>query len=443
MIYHDDGQHRLKRPLLAISLLVTLSVPGAVYSQEVNDETLIVPPENWYQVEVILVTPDANTSGELPPKEYQLNFPDNLVELVDTKALADEEALAIEGALMPDIDELPLQDYFPFAELIPLIDMQDPANGSVISDSEMPLDIDSSEDWLDTLSPPLEAYVPEYENPFELLSDSERGLNDSARMLGRQSYNVIFHEAWRFVADENSQDPWLIVSSGKRVDGRAEVEGGLRFYKARFLHFETNLWRLNFADQESVDGKNLITLPDMPTSSVEKDPDLSWRLVLAEVTPEQQDAKDAKDAIMTLEDDVNSAVNFDTVSPSTEANSGNAGALNISPQLATINLADTVLTARPETTVAGISALELTGYNYTLEQFDATLEPPEIEPVDNKKHAVSAVWPINQSKRIEEAEVYYLDHPELGIMLTIKSYEPEPINPRPTLGNDSILPLLE
>ena len=440
MIYHDDGQHRLKRPLLAISLLVTLSVPGAVYSQEVNDETLIVPPENWYQVEVILVTPDANTSGELPPKEYQLNFPDNLVELVDTKALADEEALAIEGALMPDIDELPLQDYFPFAELIPLIDMQDPANGSVISDSEMPLDIDSSEDWLDTLSPPLEAYVPEYENPFELLSDSERGLNDSARMLGRQSYNVIFHEAWRFVADENSQDPWLIVSSGKRVDGRAEVEGGLRFYKARFLHFETNLWRLNFSDQESVDGKNLITLPDMPTSSVEKDPDLSWRLVLAEVTPEQQDAKDE---IMALEDDVNSAVNFDTVSPSTEANSGNAGALNISPQLATINLADTVLTARPETTVAGISALELTGYNYTLEQFDATLEPLEIEPVDDKKYAVSAVWPINQSKRIEEAEVYYLDHPELGIMLTIKSYEPEPINPRPTLGNDSILPLPE
>ena len=439
MIYHDDGQHRLKRPLLAISLLVTLSVPGAVYSQEVNDETLIVPPENWYQVEVILVTQDANTSGELPPKEYQLNFPDNLVELVDTKALADEEALAIEGALMPDIDELPLQDYFPFAELIPLIDMQDPANGSVISDSEMPLDIDSSEDWLDTLPPPLEAYVPEYENPFELLSDSERGLNDSARMLGRQSYNVIFHEAWRFVADENSQDPWLIVSSGKRVDGRAEVEGGLRFYKARFLHFETNLWRLNFADQESVDGKNLITLPDMPTSSVEKDPDLSWRLVLAEVTPEQQDAKDE---IMTLEDDVNSAVNFDTVSPSTEANSGNAGALNISPQLATINLADTVLTARPETTVAGISALELTGYNYTLEQFDATLEPPKIAPVDDKKYAVSAVWPINQSKRIEEAKVYYLDHPELGIMLTIKSYEPEPINPKPP-GNDSILPLLE
>ena len=178
----------------------------------------------------------------------------------------------------------------------------------------------------------------------------------------------------------------------------------------------------------------------MPTSSVEKDPDLSWRLVLAEVTPEQQDAKGE---IMTLEDDANSAVHFDTLSPSTEANSGNAGALNISPQLATINLADTVLTAQPETAVVGISALELTGYNYTLEQFDATLEPLEIEPVDDKKYAVSAVWPINQSKRIEEAKVYYLDHPELGIMLTIKSYEPEPINPKSTPGNDSILPLPE
>ncbi len=240
MIFHKGGQHRLKRPLLAISLLASLSVSVSPYSQEVNDETLIVPPENWYQVEVILFTQDANTSGELPPKEYQLNFPDNLVELVDTKARADEEALAIEGALMPDIDELPLQDYFPFAELIPLIEMQDPADDSVIFDTEMPLNIDSSEDWLDTLTPPLEAYVPEYEKPFELLNSSERNLNDSARMLGRRSYNVIFHEAWRFVADENSQDPWLIVSSGKKVDDRAEIEGGLRFYKARFLHFETN-----------------------------------------------------------------------------------------------------------------------------------------------------------------------------------------------------------
>ena len=440
MIFHKGGQHRLKRPLLAISLLASLSVSVSPYSQEVNDETLIVPPENWYQVEVILFTQDANTSGELPPKEYQLNFPDNLVELVDTKARADEEALAIEGALMPDIDELPLQDYSPFAELIPLIEMQDPADDSVIFDTEMPLNIDSSEDWLDTLTPPLEAYVPEYEKPFELLNSSERNLNDSARMLGRRSYNVIFHEAWRFVADENSQDPWLIVSSGKKVDDRAEIEGGLRFYKARFLHFETNLWRLNFDDQEFVDGTNLITLPDMPISSVEKDPDLSWRLVLAEVTPEQQYAENE---IMTPEDDVNSTVNFDTVSPSTEANSGSAGALNISQQLATINLADTVLTAQPETAVVGISALELTGYNYTLEQFDATLEPLEIEPVDDKKYAVSAVWPINQSKRIEEAKVYYLDHPELGIMLTIKSYDPEPINPKPTIADDSILPLIE
>jgi len=439
MIYHDDGQQRLKRPLLAISLLASLYVPGAVYSQEVNDETLIVPPENWYQVEVILFTQDANTSGELPPKEYQLNFPDKLVELVDTKALADEEALAIEGALMPNIDEFPLQDYFPFAELTPLIEMQDPANGSVISDNEMPLNIASSEDWLDTLTPPLEPYVPDYENPFELLSDSQRDLNDSARMLDRRSYNVIFHEAWRFVADENSQDPWLIISSGKKVDDRTEIEGGLRFYKARFLHFETNLWRLNFADQESVDSKNLITLPDMPIFSLEKDPDLSWRFVLAEVTPEQQYAENE---IMTLEDDVNSAVNFGTASPSTEANSGNAGALNISQQLATINLADSVLTARPETAVVGISALELTGENYTLEKFDATLERPELARVDDKKYAVSAVWPINQSKRIDEAKVYYLDHPELGIMLTIKSYEPEPINSKHP-RNYSTLPLVE
>jgi hypothetical protein len=44
---------------------------------------------------------------------------------------------------------------------------------------------------------------------------------------------------------------------------------------------------------------------------------------------------------------------------------------------------------------------------------------------------VTEVWSIAQSKRIEEQSVYYLDHPELGIMLTIKSYEPQPTNPSP------------
>ena len=52
---------------------------------------------------------------------------------------------------------------------------------------------------------------------------------------------------------------------------------------------------------------------------------------------------------------------------------------------------------------------------------------------------VTEVWSIAQTKRIEEQSVYYLDHPELGIMLTIKSYEPQPTNPPPVIEDTEVL----
>ena len=73
-----------------------------------------------------------------------------------------------------------------------------------------------------------------------------------------------------------------------------------------------------------------------------------------------------------------------------------------------------------------MSAIE--GDNYVLEQFDPNFEHLNEAPIEDKTYAISSVWPITQSKRIEEEKVYYLDHPELGIMLTIKRYEPQPIN---------------
>ena len=228
MTYDNDGRHNVKRRLTARSALALLLLSGIASSQDADNETLIVPPENWYQVEVILFTQDRSASGELPPQDYQLNFPGSLLHLIDTEVLAAQKANAIEGALFPDPDELPVEDPFPFASFIPTIEMEDPATDVVTSASSMESIFDNVSDVLDTIVPPLEIFVPEYEQPFELLPISERNLNDSARVLDRRKYNVIFHEAWRFVVDENSRDPWVMVSSGKKVGDRAEVEGGLR-----------------------------------------------------------------------------------------------------------------------------------------------------------------------------------------------------------------------
>jgi hypothetical protein len=431
MIYDEHGQHTVTRQLTTLGFLTLLLVSGTVSLQEIEDETFIVPPEDWYQVEVILFTHDVADSGELPPKDYELNFPDNLLRLIDVKALAEQDALAIEGALTPDTDDLPLEDSFPFIGMIPTIEMQDPAIGAVIFDREMVSSLDNSAALLDLTTPPLESYIAEYEQPFELLDNSERDLNDSARVLDQRQYNVIFHEAWRFVAEENSQDPWLLISSGKKIDNRAEVEGGIRFYKARFLHFETNLWRLKFANQASFQSNNLVELPDVPMAIAARKPNSSWRIVLANENGDQQVL--AEDTTLKLNNFNSNSVNGMVV----------ADVLNIAPVLAYDDMADANSPSPTQPTQADNSPLDIDGLSYVLEQFDANLGDLQEQQTESKQYAVTAVWPINQSKRIEEEKVYYLDHPELGIMLTIKRYEPRPINPQPSDRNDSALSLTE
>ena len=224
-----------------------------------------------------------------------------------------------------------------------------------------------------------------------------------------------------------------MISSGKKVDDRAEVEGGIRFYKARFLHFETDLWRLKFANQASFQSGNLIELPDAPTAIAEREPNPSWRIVLANGNGVQQ----VLDEDTTLKlDDLNS-------NPFTGAVV--ADALNIAPVFTYEydDISDANSASPTQPSQADNPILNVDGLSYVLEKFDANLEDLQEKQTDPKQYAVSSVWPINQSKRIEEEKVYYLDHPELGIMLTIKRYEPQPINPQPTVGDDSTLSLTE
>ena len=55
---------------------------------------------------------------------------------------------------------------------------------------------------------------------------------------------------------------------------------------------------------------------------------------------------------------------------------------------------------------------------------------------DNIAYPIDAVWPFDQSKRLHEGEVYYIDHPEMGALVTVKSYQPEPLNLPPAQNAD-------
>ena len=393
----NQKSHSFKKLLATMLMLLSVFAAG----QQSDSDEEIIPPQNWYQVEVILFTQDGNIGEEVSPLDYDLSFPDDILELIDVEALAEQQKLAIVGALLPETPEISLIEASPFVGFIPLIEMQDPAISPItdnLADSiigEAP----ALSDLLVTIDTPVEPYVPEYEDPFEMLAIDQRDLNDSARVLARRDYNVIFHQAWRFVADENSNDPWILVHAGQKVGNRAEVEGSLRFYKSRFLHFETNLWRLKLANENSEEQTSLAKLPDVPQMDSD-DTTLAWRLIPISTKNKEVEATESTDLDL----------NTDVLTPENEL--------------------FTELESASQT-------LDKSHSGYTLVSFDP--READMEGQEQLEIPVTEVWSIAQSKRIEEKSVYYLDHPELGIMLTIKSYEPQPTNSPPIIEATEVL----
>ncbi len=193
--------------------------------------------------------------------------------------------------------------------------------------------------------------------------------------MDRRQYNVVFHQAWRFGADDNSEDPWVLIKAGQQFDGRFQLEGALRFYRSRFLHFETNLWLLGFPNLDERQPQQMITLPALPVREV--------------VAVDE----------MALSDDYNDL----TLGPVVEE-----GTANLMPGVTPDEVLSTELVALDK---------------------DAVDIPASPEPVEPKTYPISSVWVLNQSKRLEEETIYYIDHPMMGVMVTIKGYEPPLLNP--------------
>ncbi|MGB2420756.1 MAG: CsiV family protein [Porticoccaceae bacterium] len=385
---------------IAMALLLGLLTAALVNAQETDPSEELTAPDNWYQVEVILFTQQGNLGGETPPQEYRTEFPDNWLELVDPNMPTHENGLPLaSGGLLAAL-ETELTDQ----RLIPLVSVQDPALGdqsaaSTAVDPDNP-SINAQGDQRDN---PASDYEPQYEAPFRLLDREFRDLNESATALDRRQYNVVFHEAWRFAAQGEDLDPWIIIKAGQSLEGRYQIEGALRFYKSRFLHFQPNLWLLAFAN----DNTQLIELPDFPikTAPVEAEVELSEAFNTIKL--------DGLDPQLNHFEPVNAAEK--SLQPTAINNSAQAVIVDSTQSIADLAYppAQQVKPLDLSNPVDDLAPLLITERNR-----------------DNK-YPVTSVWVLNRSKRIDENEIYYIDHPQMGAMVTIKSYQPVLLNPLP------------
>lgn len=396
MATNRNYAHWAARTSLCTLMLLLLPFKNSLANTE-EPALEIEAPDNWYQVEVILFTQNGNIGGEAPPQDYQLSFPENWLQLIDPNMPLQQDGFPLaQGSLLyqPTVDES--------LRLIPMATVADPLTATEDGFNANRLLDNESADTAQTTEPE-ELYVAQYEAPFLLLDKEFRDLNESAAALDRRQYNVVFHEAWRFAADEGAADPWVVIKAGQRLEDRFQLEGSLRFYKSRFLHFESDLWLLQFANIDTTNPATLIQLPDFPTApeSAENQFSLNEFAIEPMLAIDENQGPVSTDTLRTLE--INSLEPFKMGAPEpVDANN---------PKLFEIEGPEPFEISSPE-------PLEI--------------ENPEPTFPDNsqpQKYPVDTVWVLNKSKRIEEQAIYYIDHPEMGIMLTIKSFVPELINP--------------
>jgi len=367
MATNRNYAHWAARTSLCTLMLLLLPFKNSLANTE-EPALEIEAPDNWYQVEVILFTQNGNIGGEAPPQDYQLSFPENWLQLIDPNMPLQQDGFPLaQGSLLyqPTVDES--------LRMIPMATVADPLTATEDGFNANSLLDNESADTAQTTEPE-ELYVAQYEAPFLLLDKEFRDLNESAAALDRRQYNVVFHEAWRFAADEGAADPWVVIKAGQRLEDRFQLEGSLRFYKSRFLHFESDLWLLQFANIDTTNPATLIQLPDFPTApeSAENQFSLNEFAIEPMLAIDENQGPVSTDTLRTLE--INSLEPFKMGAPEpVDANN---------PKLFEIEGPEPFEISSPE-------PLEI--------------ENPEPTFPDNsqpQKYPVDTVWVLNKSKRI-------------------------------------------
>lgn len=204
------------------------------------------------------------------------------------------------------------------------------------------------------------------EPPFTLLERDQLQLTDSARGIQRDSgLRVLFHQAWRQPMVPFEQAPAVIVSGGEKVDEHHELEGSVTFSVSRYLHMHTNLWLTEF---ETNYGQAIGQWPPLP-----------------KLPPKPGEVTDS-----------NLSVDLRLTNPQPVLNPWNS----------------------TET------AYNTNGTGYNLGQRSNTFQMNNYGYLSQQPFVTKNIVALQQQRRMRSDELHYVDHPRLGILVLIKSYDP-------------------
>ena len=209
---------------------------------------------------------------------------------------------------------------------------------------------------------------PLTEKPFVQLDDVVSQLTRELSAIDRErDMRVLVHKAWRQPIGKKQDAPSIVMLGGDQYDGHYELEGTLQFSVSRYLHMDTNLWLTRFEANLGQEDSSWPQLPEVPEK----------RLGGNELDALYNENVADLDGIHTPWDN-------DPVSNNAETGSL-FGGLNNNP--------------------------------FGTEQAGTTY------PASRGKYAIVDIVKLSQTRRMRSAELHYVDHPHMGILVRIDTYK--------------------
>lgn len=219
-------------------------------------------------------------------------------------------------------------------------------------------------------------------NSYDLFLNEKKSFENlyfrsKAKKLIDSGYSILFHESWVQKILPKEVSLAMPISGGSKFNENFELQGYIKLYKDRYFHLHTNLWLSIFKDSNkntnfmndfennknisSLFSEQLITVPPPPI-------DIYGEKYREEAKWSRQ-----------LTEEINSIVNeiFQESYVTNDEININEKSMNNSDEYKN----------------------------------------------DEKRYAVEKISILNQSKKIFLENLYYLDHPNFGLIIYIKKYE--------------------
>lgn len=454
-------------PCAALVAAALLGLPVAVAQPDpativINERSYPLHPEQstppWLQIEVVILR-HTGAVDERASRPVNLSYPEPLLVLTDPEQIAAERAAAAQQRGLELLGErLTTQPHnrWQAALITDLTTLYDPffdpeqqpsavADQPTAAPAVVPLD--------EPPQPPrIDFSQLQIEPAFWQLRQSQLTLRDSARAIARDdSYELLSHFGWRQPSDESSA--WIAVRGGDKVLDRHPLEGALRLVKSRFHHLETALWwaQLELEQHDATQAEPAIAI------GAELDALLTPPLALP-LLPEQLSAP-SSDAEADSEQPRWSLGRALLTAPSNMAWTPpltplQRWTLNQSPFKLTTRILTAPYRDQPLAVANGyrdlLAALQdqppATALAATADQTELPASPAEpaapptqevnslLESEQSVEVAsqqplpprllVEQLWTVQERRRVEAGNDYYIDHPVLGIIVRVSEVAP-------------------